>query len=75
MKLNELNPKKAVEWYTKAAEQGLPMAQCNLGICYKNGDGVEKNLEEAINGIQKQPTKNMRRLNTYWEKPMIKAKV
>lgn len=46
--INELNPKKAVEWYTKAAEQGLPMAQCNLGICYKNGDGVEKNLEEAI---------------------------
>lgn len=45
---DELNPKKAVEWYTKAAEQGLPMAQCNLGICYKNGDGVEKDLEEAI---------------------------
>ena len=46
--INELNPKKAVEWYTKAAEQGLPVAQCNLGICYKNGDGVEKNLEEAV---------------------------
>lgn len=46
--INELNPKKAVEWYTKAAEQGLRIAQCNLGVCYKNGNGVEKNLEEAI---------------------------
>lgn len=43
-----MNPKKAVEWYTKAAEQGLRIAQCNLGVCYKNGNGVEKNLEEAI---------------------------
>lgn len=43
-----MNPKKAVKWYTKAAEQGLPRAQCNLGVCYENGNGVEKNLEEAV---------------------------
>lgn len=24
------------------------MAQCNLGICYKYGNGVEKNFEEAV---------------------------
>lgn len=32
--------KQAVKWYTKAAEQGHVQAQVQLGICYKNGLGV-----------------------------------
>ena len=24
------------------------MAQCNLGVCYKNGDGVSKDSKEAV---------------------------
>lgn len=28
---------KAVEWYTKAAEQGYAEAQSNLGYCYDFG--------------------------------------
>ena len=32
----------------KAAEQGDAQAQYNLGVCYANGNGVEKNLSEAV---------------------------
>ena len=32
----------------KAAEQGDADAQCNLGLCYAKGDGVERNPTEAI---------------------------
>ena len=32
----------------KAAEQGDAQAQCNLGLCYAFGYGVEKNLSEAV---------------------------
>jgi len=41
--------KKAVSWFTKAAEQGNAGAQYNLGLCYANGgDGVPKDIEKAI---------------------------
>lgn len=33
---------KALEWYRKAAEYGLPEAQNRIGIIYSNGKGVEK---------------------------------
>ena len=31
---------EAVKWYRLAAEQGFAMAQDNLGLMYKNGQGV-----------------------------------
>ena len=34
--------------FAKAAEQGLPCAQCNLGECYMKGIGVKKDLVKAI---------------------------
>ena len=40
--------KKAVEWYTKSAEQGNAGAQNNLGLCYDNGEGVAKDLKKAV---------------------------
>ena len=39
---------KAVYWYTKAAEQGLAVAQCDLGYCYENGNGVEQDHTKAV---------------------------
>ena len=39
---------KAVKWCLKAAEQGNAVAQCNLGVSYCNGQGVEQNYEEAV---------------------------
>ena len=42
-----LDPASAVEWFRKAADQDCPAAFYELGVCYENGEGVEKNLDEA----------------------------
>ena len=39
---------KAVELYTKAAEQGHAVAQFNLGKCYYDGEGVEQDMQKAV---------------------------
>ncbi len=44
---------KAVQIYTTMAEQGLPTAQCILGMKYWFGDGVEIDFKKAINWLQK----------------------
>ena len=43
----------AVYWYRKAAEQGHAGAQCNLGWCYANGQGVNKSMYEAVKWFRK----------------------
>ena len=48
-----MDKEKAVEWYTKAAEQGDSNAQCNLGYCYDNGDGVTMDKEKAVEWLTK----------------------
>ena len=40
--------RKAVKWYTKAAEQGADIAQYNLAFLYENGIGVEKDSTKAV---------------------------
>ncbi len=35
-------------WYRKAAEQGHAAAQNNLGECYAEGVGVEKDPAQAV---------------------------
>jgi TPR repeat protein len=42
------NHKKAVEWYTKAAEQGDAQSQYNLAVSYLEGEGVKKDEQKAI---------------------------
>ena len=39
---------KAVECFSKAAEQGNAQALSNLGICYDRGFGVKQDYVEAI---------------------------
>ncbi|RHZ87299.1 hypothetical protein Glove_37g59 [Diversispora epigaea] len=41
---------EAFKQYSRAAEKGHSLAQHNLGWCYKNGEGIEKNQAEANNG-------------------------
>ena len=39
--------KKAIEYYTLAANQGLAEAQCSLGLMYAKGDGIEQSYSKA----------------------------
>ena len=49
----DVNYKKAVEWYKKAAEQGYAKAQYNLGVMYDNGRGVDVNYKKAAEWYEK----------------------
>ena len=40
--------KEAVFWFEKAAKQGNPKAQLNLGLMYQMGLGVPKDEETAL---------------------------
>ena len=44
---------KAVQIYTTMAEQGLPTAQCILGMKYWFGDGVEVDYKKAAGWLKK----------------------
>jgi len=41
---------RAVEWYTKGAEAGLPVARFNLGVCLDHGEGVAAPDHLAVAG-------------------------
>ena len=42
------NAEEAAKWYTKAAEQGLPVAQREMGRLYRIGEGVPESAVEAV---------------------------
>ena len=50
---NEKNYTKAVEYYTKAADQGNAQAQTRLGDCYNDGLGVKVDYAQAADWYQK----------------------
>ncbi|HEY6170300.1 MAG TPA: tetratricopeptide repeat protein [Verrucomicrobiae bacterium] len=43
---------ESLRWYRKAADQGYPGAQFNLGMIYKDGTGVPKDLAESFKWFQ-----------------------
>jgi len=45
--------KKAAQWFRQAAEHGNSSAQNNLGILLGNGNGVRKNVDEALFWLRK----------------------
>jgi TPR repeat protein len=47
------NLAEANRWYRKAAEAGSPLSMFNLGVQYRDGDGLEKNHREAYNWFSK----------------------
>ena len=42
-----------MKWWRKAAEQGDVRAQNNLGVRYENGQGVGKDINEAVKWYRK----------------------
>jgi len=46
------NLAKAAEWYQRAAEGGVVVAQYRLASLYERGQGVAKDLAEAVNWYQ-----------------------
>jgi len=45
--------KKAAQWFRRAAEHGLGPAQNTLGVLLSNGDGVKKDIGEALSWMRK----------------------
>lgn len=45
--------KKAAYWFSKAADQGMPVSQFNLGIMYQSGMGVNASETEVKKWLQK----------------------
>ena len=42
-----------LKWYRKAAEQGYARAQHNLGMMYRDGEGVPRDYAEALKWFSK----------------------
>jgi TPR repeat protein len=43
----------AFRWYFRAAKQGVLRAQFNVGLCYRDGDGVKTSNQKAREWLQK----------------------
>ena len=48
-----LDPASAVGWFHKAADQNCAEAFYELGVCYENGEGVERDFDQAIEWYRK----------------------
>ncbi|ORY41894.1 HCP-like protein, partial [Rhizoclosmatium globosum] len=47
------DPQKAVLWYSRAWDAGLPEAMYNLGRCYRDGRGCMQNEGTALMWFQR----------------------
>ena len=47
------NHVKEFEWYKKSAEERYDWGMCNLATCYRDGEGVQEDQEQAIAWYQK----------------------
>ena len=59
----------AAEWYRRAAEQEVAPAQCNLGLCYQTGRGVDKSEAEAVEVVHPAlpPARAIKPPSTIWD--------
>jgi TPR repeat protein len=49
----EQDGQKALEWFTKAAEQGLQGAMTTIGMMYRDGTVLERDEEKAREWFRK----------------------
>ncbi|WP_415664071.1 tetratricopeptide repeat protein [Zymomonas mobilis] len=47
------NPREAVSWFQKAADQGNLQATTRLGLAYASGEGVPASKEKAVFWLKK----------------------
>jgi TPR repeat protein len=57
---NACTPSEAVEWHREVAKKGWAPAQYNLGCCYKDGIGVDKDPKEAVKWFNKAAEQGLR---------------
>ena len=57
----------AYEWYLKAAENGMALAQKNVGLCYWNGEGVRRDEDKAIMWWQRAARQGNEKAQEYLE--------
>ena len=56
---------RAIEYYTKSAHLGNPVAMTNLGNCLHMGDGVERNVGLAVEWYRKSSQRGNSRAMSY----------
>ena len=44
----DMDKEKGITLIRRSAEQGVAIAQCNLGVCYDNGEGVSQDYAQAV---------------------------
>ena len=49
----KMDPTEAARWYLKAAELGYPNAMVKIAECYRDGNGVKQDTDEAIKWYRK----------------------
>ena len=45
--------RQAFRWYLRAAREGVIRAQFNVGLCYRDGDGIKASKLKARQWLQK----------------------
>ena len=53
------NHGKAIDWYSRAVEQGYAEAELYLGHLYINGEGIAKNRQLGIKLVEKAATRGL----------------
>ena len=55
----EQNYKESAKWFAKAAAKGDVISQFYMGVCYCNGQGVDKNYSKSVEWFSKASDNNM----------------
>ena len=65
---------RPISWIKKEAKEGRANWQCNLGVCYFYGEGVEKTCLRPPNGTKKRPNRVRQKHSSIWDWGIITEK-
>ncbi len=69
---NVIDLTKAFEYYLKSANTGYSFAQYKVAMCYRLGEGIEKNLTKAYNWCKRAVNQNYMPAGAQLEKDIFK---